>query len=88
MLPIATLAGAVYCIAAAALAVGRLGGPFFQLFWESRFVHVTTVDFSMLCLLAPFWVGLGARSADSRGGPPGWPRCHAARPSHLPVPAP
>ncbi|KAL6775953.1 CGLD25 [Auxenochlorella protothecoides x Auxenochlorella symbiontica] len=67
MLPIATLAGAVYCIAAAALAGSDAWVAFFQLFWESRFVHVTTVDFSMLCLLAPFWVGLDASQRGFQG---------------------
>ena len=29
---------------------------YFQLFRESRFVHVTSLDFTALCLFSPFWM--------------------------------
>ena len=40
----------------AALAGGEAWTEYFQLFNESRFVHVTSLDFAALCLSAPFWM--------------------------------
>ncbi|CAI0383405.1 unnamed protein product [Linum tenue] len=31
-------------------------GEFFQYFRESKFIHITSLDFSLLSLFAPFWV--------------------------------
>lgn len=45
----------------ATLTCGMHAGPaawqgYFSMFDESRFVHVTSLDFVFLTLLAPFWV--------------------------------
>jgi hypothetical protein len=50
------LAGVLYCITVAATAGGVQWRDFGTLFFMSRFVHVTTVDFMTLTLLAPFWM--------------------------------
>lgn len=34
---------------------------FLELFYESRFVHITSIDFLTLTLLAPFWVANDAQ---------------------------
>ena len=39
-----------------ALAGGEAWTEYLQLFNESRFVHVTSLDFAALCLSAPFWM--------------------------------
>jgi hypothetical protein len=44
------------CPAQAASAGGEAWQEYFQLFAESRFVHVTSADFAALCLFAPFWM--------------------------------
>lgn len=61
------LAGAVATVAQAALAGGAAWKAFFQLFVESRFVHVTTTDFTALCLFAPFWMWNDAEKRQWKG---------------------
>jgi hypothetical protein len=52
----ALLAGTLYCVGSAALAGSAAWNEYFKLLLESRFVHVTTVDFLTLTTLAPFWM--------------------------------
>ncbi len=40
----------------ALLAGGEAWQEYLQLFQESRFVHVTSADFTALSLFAPFWM--------------------------------
>lgn len=50
------LAGAFYCIFNAATAGGAAWAEYARLLEESRFVHVTSLDFLTLTALAPFWM--------------------------------
>jgi hypothetical protein len=55
------LAGAIFCVASAATAGAASWRDYGTLFFMSRFVHVTSVDFMTLTLLAPFWMENDAR---------------------------
>ena len=55
------LAGTLFCLGSAAFADSQQWSDYFTLFWMSRFVHVTTVDFLTLSILAPFWMDNDAR---------------------------
>ncbi|KAI8102670.1 hypothetical protein M9434_005469 [Picochlorum sp. BPE23] len=50
------LGGTLYCLWSAAVAGSGQWNDYLQLFSVSRFVHVTSIDFTTLCLLAPFWM--------------------------------
>jgi len=50
------LGGAVLCLGQAATAGAAAWEEYSNLLQESRFVHVTTVDFLTLTTLAPFWM--------------------------------
>jgi hypothetical protein len=50
------LGGGVLCIYQAATAGGAAWVEYGKLLEESRFVHVTTLDFLTLTCLAPFWM--------------------------------
>jgi hypothetical protein len=50
------LGGGLFCIGKAALAGNSQWNDYFTLFWMSRFVHVTSIDFLTLSVLAPFWM--------------------------------
>ncbi|KAK9918857.1 hypothetical protein WJX75_007539 [Coccomyxa subellipsoidea] len=60
-------AGAVATIAQAALAGGEAWSAYWELFVESRFVHVTTTDFAALSLFAPFWMWNDAEKRQWQG---------------------
>ena len=67
-------AGGLAAVAALQLGLAASAGPaawvdYGRLFDESRFVHVTTLDFLTLSALAPFWV---ANDAGRRGATPAW----------------
>lgn len=47
-----------------AFAGGAEWASYFKLFDESRFVHVTTIDFLLLTAFMPFWI---ANDAEFRG---------------------
>ncbi len=51
----------------AALAGAASWEEYGKLFVESRFVHVTSVDFLALCLFAPFWMWNDAEKRDWEG---------------------
>ncbi|KAJ9534892.1 hypothetical protein QJQ45_029548 [Haematococcus lacustris] len=53
----------------AAIAGEESWAAYFKLFEESRFVHVTTIDFACLTLFAPFWMNndAEARKWSARG---------------------
>ena len=55
------LAGVMFCVVSAATAGATAWRDYGTLFFMSRFVHVTTVDFMTLTLLAPFWMENDAR---------------------------
>ena len=55
------LAGVMFCVVSAATAGPTPWRDYGTLFFMSRFVHVTTVDFMTLTLLAPFWMENDAR---------------------------
>jgi len=55
------LAGAMFCVGSAAFAGSTQWKDYVTLFFMSRFVHVTSVDFMTLTLLAPFWMENDAR---------------------------
>ena len=44
------------CLQYLCVAGGQAWLGYFSMFDESRFVHVTSLDFLALTLLAPFWV--------------------------------
>lgn len=50
------LGGTLYCLGSAAVAGSGQWSDYLQLFSVSRFVHVTSIDFTTLCFLAPFWM--------------------------------
>ena len=50
------LAGTIFCLFNAATAGGPAWTEYFRLFQESRFVHVTSLDFCLLTSFAPFWM--------------------------------
>ena len=51
----------------AAFAGGEAWTEYLQLFNESRFVHVTSLDFVALCLSAPFWMWNDAEKRQWQG---------------------
>ena len=51
----------------AALAGGEAWSAYWELFVESRFVHVTTTDFAALSLFAPFWMWNDAEKRQWQG---------------------
>ncbi|KAF4381732.1 hypothetical protein F8388_021360 [Cannabis sativa] len=51
-----TLATGLGLLVSAGLATGDDWSEFFQYFRESRFIHVTCIDFTLLSTFAPFWV--------------------------------
>lgn len=65
------LAGVLFCIGNAAFAGSTQWKDYVTLFWMSRFVHVTSIDFMTLSLLAPFWMENDAklRNWDGRDSP-------------------
>ncbi|KAG2487273.1 hypothetical protein HYH03_014114 [Edaphochlamys debaryana] len=69
VMPALLLAGSAYCIYLAATAGDYYWLDYLKLFDESRLVHVTTIDFATLTLLAPFWMELDAsgRNWSQRG---------------------
>ncbi|KAK4802645.1 hypothetical protein SAY86_000848 [Trapa natans] len=52
----ALLAGGLGLIIYAALANGDVWEEFYRYFRGSKFIHVTSIDFSLLSAFAPFWV--------------------------------
>ncbi len=55
------LGGALYCVGTAALASNTQWHDYVTLFWMSRFVHVMSIDFMTLSVLAPFWMDNDAK---------------------------
>ncbi|CAG9460569.1 unnamed protein product [Pedinophyceae sp. YPF-701] len=53
-------AGAVACCGIIASSTGKQWIEFSHLIDESRLVHVTTLDFCLCTLLAPYWMGIDA----------------------------
>ncbi|XP_072962343.1 uncharacterized protein [Typha angustifolia] len=51
-----TFAAGVGLITYAILAGGDVWKEFYQYFRESKFIHVTSIDFSLLSAFSPFWV--------------------------------
>ncbi|KAK3034009.1 hypothetical protein RJ639_033294 [Escallonia herrerae] len=51
-----TIAAALGLIVYAGLANGDAWKEFYQYFRESKFIHVTCIDFTLLSAFAPFWV--------------------------------
>ncbi|KAI9176631.1 hypothetical protein LWI28_005233 [Acer negundo] len=51
-----SLAAGLGLIVYAALAGGDVWQEFYQYFRESKFIHVTSIDFTLLSTFAPFWV--------------------------------
>ncbi|XP_019459252.1 PREDICTED: uncharacterized protein LOC109359151 [Lupinus angustifolius] len=51
-----SLAAGIAIIAYAGLAGGNEWKEFYQYFRESKFIHVTSIDFTLLSTFAPFWV--------------------------------
>ncbi|KAK4845089.1 hypothetical protein QYF36_000734 [Acer negundo] len=51
-----SLAAGLGLIIYAALAGGDVWQEFYQYFRESKFIHVTSIDFTLLSTFAPFWV--------------------------------
>ncbi|KAL6755100.1 hypothetical protein V8C86DRAFT_258393 [Haematococcus lacustris] len=68
-LPAAIFLGALSMVLLAAIAGEESWAAYFKLFEESRFVHVTTIDFACLTLFAPFWMNndAEARKWSARG---------------------
>lgn len=60
-LPAGLLAGSAYWLYAALSAGSAAWLGYLQLFDESRLVHATSVDFSLLTLLLPFWMSNDAQ---------------------------
>jgi hypothetical protein len=56
--------GALFLLAAAATAGGAAWSEYLKLFDESRFVHVTSIDFLCLTAFAPFWMWNDAQQRD------------------------
>ncbi|CAN1127975.1 hypothetical protein LINPERPRIM_LOCUS29924 [Linum perenne] len=52
---VAVLAAGLGLFIRAGISIGDWG-EFYQYFRESKFIHVTSLDFSLLSLFAPFWV--------------------------------
>lgn len=51
-----SLAAGLGLIIYAGLANGEVWNEFFQYFKESKFIHITCIDFTLLSTFAPFWV--------------------------------
>lgn len=51
-----TLAAGIGIIIYAGLSSGDVWKEFYQYFRESRFIHVMSIDFSLLSAFAPFWI--------------------------------
>ncbi|XVE72578.1 hypothetical protein DITRI_Ditri11bG0049500 [Diplodiscus trichospermus] len=51
-----SLAAGIGSIIYAGLANANIWREFYQYFRESKFIHITTVDFTLLSAFAPFWV--------------------------------
>ncbi|MEW5308412.1 MAG: hypothetical protein WDW38_000376 [Sanguina aurantia] len=60
-LPLALLLASSLLVGQAATAGGAAWSEYLQLFDESRFIHVTSIDFAMLTALLPFWMGNDAQ---------------------------
>lgn len=60
-LPLALLLASSLLVGQAATAGGAAWGDYLKLFDESRFIHVTSIDFAMLTALLPFWMGNDAQ---------------------------
>jgi len=67
ILPWFLLGGSLFCIGSAAAAGGASWVEYLKLLQESRLVHVTTVDFLTLTLLAPFWMDNDAQLRNWEG---------------------
>jgi hypothetical protein len=61
------LAGTLFCLGNAAFADSQQWSDYVTLFWMSRFVHVTTIDFLTLSILAPFWMDNDAKLRNWKG---------------------
>ena len=61
------LGGALVCLGSAATAGSSQWHDYFTLFWMSRFVHVTSIDFLTLSVLAPFWMDNDAKLRNWQG---------------------
>ncbi|KAL1821951.1 hypothetical protein ACET3Z_016820 [Daucus carota] len=64
-----TIAAGLGLIIYAGLAGGDVWTEFYQYFRESKFIHLTCIDFSLLSAFAPFWVynDMTARKWDDKG---------------------
>lgn len=56
IVPWLLLAGSIFCTAKLAMAGSAAWTEYFRLLQESRLVHVTSMDFLTLTILAPFWM--------------------------------
>lgn len=63
-LPASLVAGTLFLFGMAITAGPGYWSDYLKLFDESRFVHVTTVDFALLTAIIPFWI---ANDANLRG---------------------
>lgn len=66
VLSIGLLLGTLYCVITAATAGSAAWAEYVDLFWQSRFVHVTSIDFLTLTFLAPFWMDFDATRREWR----------------------
>lgn len=64
VLPGLLLVGALYYSTSALLAGGDEWAEFLKQFDESRFCHVTSLDFLTLTCLLPFWLSIDAQARD------------------------
>lgn len=64
-----TIAAGLGIIIYAGVASGDVWSEFYQYFRESKFIHLTCIDFSLLSAFAPFWVynDMTARKWDDKG---------------------
>lgn len=64
-----TIAAGLGIITYAGVASGDVWTEFYQYFRESKFIHLTCIDFSLLSAFAPFWVynDMTARKWDDKG---------------------
>ncbi|KAG8364501.1 hypothetical protein BUALT_Bualt18G0003800 [Buddleja alternifolia] len=64
-----TMAAGLGIIVYAGLSGGEVWTEFFQYFRGSKFIHVTSIDFTLLSTFAPFWVynDMTARKWDDKG---------------------
>lgn len=59
-LPALLLAGSAFWVGKGLLALPDAASEYVQLFYSSRLIHATTVDFTLLTALAPFWMSVDA----------------------------